>query len=71
MSGSSDRSWEEIFYDELAVCAETGAYDLLRERYLRRKSALAELWAGSGHWEVVRTKLDQVYREIRKDYGIK
>lgn len=71
MSESSNRSWEDMFYDELAVCAETGAIDLLRERYLRRKQAMAELWAGTGHWDIVRDKLDRVYREVRQDYKIK
>lgn len=71
MSESSNRSWEDMFYDELAVCAETGAFDLLRERYLRRKQAMAELWAGTGHWDVVKGKLDRVYQEVRQDYKIK
>lgn len=71
MSESSNRSWEDMFYDELAVCAETGAFDLLRERYLRRKQAMAELWAGTGHWDVVKDKLDRVYQEVRQDYKIK
>ena len=71
MSESSNCSWEDMFYDELAVCAETGAIDLLRERYLRRKQAMAELWAGTGHWDIVRDKLDRVYREVRQDYKIK
>ena len=70
MHVSYDRKWEDIFYDELAVCAETGAVGLMKERYHRRKQAFAELWAGSDHWDVVKAKLDRIYREVKQDYRI-